>query len=649
MSYKFKLNDLDCVNCANKIEKKLLENINIINARVDFNRLTIYVETNLEKNVKKLVNEIVNSVEPNTKVLEINEKDQDNKIIIDLIRLLIGIFLMIVSCVLKNNSVSKILIIASYIVLLYKTCKISLQMLIKGFNINENLLVTISCIGAFFTNNTLEGLMVIILYETGKILEKLAVNNSRKSISDLMNIKPEYANLKDKDRIIKKNPEEIKINEVIVIKQGEKIPLDGIIVNGSGIIDTSSLTGESEKRKVKENDLVYSGSINENGLFEVKVLKKYENSTVSNILNLVENASSKKANIENVVSKYAKIYTPIIIILALFIALIFPILFNLSFETAIYRALVFLVVSCPCAIAISVPLSYFSGIGSSSKKGILIKGSEYLDAMSTIKEIIFDKTGTITNGKFKEYELKILDKNYKKSDIIKFLCLGEKYSNHPIAKSILNIFDDLEYKEKIESFKEISGMGISYILNDKIIKIGSSYFCSENTDEEGIFLNINNNLVAKLVIFDSIKEEALETINNLKKLEIKTKMLTGDSKEKAIFIANKIGIEEVNYELLPTDKYNLLENEIEKYKGDVAFIGDGINDAPSLALAKVGIAMGGIGSDASIEAADIVIMNDNLKKILDLLNISKKTKKIIKQNLIFAFSIKTLSCLEIFL
>jgi len=338
-------------------------------------------------------------------------------------------------------------------------------------------------------------------------------------------------------------------------------------------------------------------------------------------------------------TKASKIYTPTVLILAIIVALTFPIFFNISFNDSLYRALVFLVISCPCAIAISVPLSYFSGIGASSKQGILIKGSEYLDNIGNIKEIIFDKTGTITTGNFLDYKLEILDKNYSKEKIITYLVSGESHSNHPIAKSILKIFNKHQI-EKITNFKEISGKGISFNIKEDIIKIGSGLFCQLPKNDNYVYININNKNIARLELTDEIKKNAKDIITKLKKIGIKTKMFTGDEKEIAINIANKIGIDEVHYELLPQDKYNLLVKELEKKEGLIAFVGDGINDAPSLALADIGISMGGVGSDSAIESSDIVIMNDNLNKIFDAIKISKKTTKIIKQNLIFAISIK---------
>lgn len=642
MKYKYKLTELDCANCANKIEEKLIKDKNIINANVNFSKLTLTVETNLENNVTEYVTKIIKSVEPDVNILEISSdiktKKKEYK---DLLRIIIGTLTSVLGIYIFQGNISKILIILGYIILLYRTTKNAIKLLFKSKTINENLLVTISCIGAYFTGNINEGLMVIILYEIGKLLENIAINNSRKSISDLMDIKPEYANLKENNDSKKVNPEEVKVNDIIIIKQGEKVPLDGIVIKGEAKLNTSALTGESKLRKVTMNDKVLSGSVNTSGLIELKVTNHYNDSTVSKILELVESATDRKAKTETFVAKAAKIYTPIVLILAILIALSFPILLNISITESIYRALVFLVISCPCAIAISVPLSYFTGIGKASKEGILIKGSNYLDSLCNVNEIIFDKTGTLTTGTFTDYKLEILDKNYTEKEIINLYIQGEKLSNHPIAKSIINIFNQSS-KGNIKNFKEISGKGISYELEDNKIKIGSANFCDLSDKSGAIYLKINNKLIAKLELFDGIKKGTKNTIKKLKQLGITSKMYTGDSKEIATKIASQLGITDVSYELLPEDKYKLLEKEIKSNPGKTAFVGDGINDAPSIALADIGISMGGVGSASAIEASDIVIMTDEIDKIVTGIKISKKTNHIIKQNLIFAIGIKIL-------
>lgn len=637
MKYRFKLNGLDCPNCASKIEGKLNNDKNIRNASVNFSKLTVSLETDLKSDVKNYVSDIVKSIEPDVIVLDIKEEVKNNNFKYNIFRLLLGIVLLILGMIFKGN-VSSILIILSYIILLSRTFVTAIKLLFKK-TLDENFLVTVSCIGAYFTNNIHEGAMVIILYEIGKVLEQIAVNRSRRSISDLMDIKADEANLKVDGEIKVVNPESVNIGDIIVVKSGEKIPLDGVIVKGSSKLNTSALTGESKLKSVDAGDTVLSGEVNMGDIFEMKVSCLYENSTVSRILELVENATDRKAKTETFVSKAAKVYTPVILILAILTAFILP-LFGLSMSDAIYRALVFLVVSCPCAIAISVPLSYFSGIGSCSKNGILVKGSDYLDLLSDINQIIFDKTGTLTKGSFKDYTLTVLDSSKDKDDIIKYYLMGEKLSNHPIAKSILSIFNLSVSTKNVKDFKEISGKGISYKYNQDTIKIGSSSYIGIKDNDQAIYLSINDKVCSKLMLIDGLKEDAKEVIEKLNKRGIVTKMFTGDNNAVALDISKKLGIEKTYYELLPEDKYKLLENEIGN--GVVAFVGDGINDAPSLALSDIGISMGGIGSASAIEASDVVIMTDELSKIISAIDISKFTKKVIKQNLLFAIIVKVL-------
>ena len=643
MKCKYKLNELDCAACANKIETKLNKDKNIENAVVNYSKLTISLETNLTNNVKEYVEKIVKEVEPDVKLYNPEDVSLDIKKTTkkEIIRLLGGSTIALIGTFLLTGPFSQILIILGFIILLYRVALTALKLLKNSHTINENFLLTISCIGAYLTGNITEGLMVIILYEIGKILEGIAVNNTRQSISDLMDIKPEYANLKEKKSYKKVSPEEVKINDIIIIKQGEKVPLDGIVIKGEAKLNTSALTGESKLKNVKTNDEVLSGSINHRGLIELKVTNNYNDSTVSKILELVETATDRKAKTETFVSKASRIYTPTVLILSILTFILLPMILNISYNTSLYRALVFLVVSCPCAIAISVPLSYFTGIGKSSKEGILIKGSDYLDALSNITKIIFDKTGTITTGSFTDYTLTIIDNNYDKDTIISYYVSGETLSNHPIAKSIIKIFGKTKPNHNINSFKEVAGKGITYKLNKDTIKIGTPSFCNSKENGNEIYLSINDKVIAKLDLIDGLKKDSAQAIKELKKLGIITKIFTGDSKEIAATIGKKINVDEIKSELLPTDKYTLLEKEIKDNKeGKTAFVGDGINDAPSLARADIGISMGGIGSASAIESSDIVIMTDELTKIAKGIKISKFTNKIIKQNLIFAISVK---------
>ena len=469
-----------------------------------------------------------------------------------------------------------------------------------------------------------------------------------------MDIKPEYANLKIGENFEKVLPESVNIGDIILIKSGEKIPLDGEVIKGESKLNTASLTGESKLRTVKENDMVLSGSINEDGIIEVKVSERYEKSTVNKILELVENATDKKAKTETFVNKAAKIYTPIVFGLAIIVAIFLPFFFNMTYQESIYRGLIFLVISCPCAIAISVPLSYFSGIGRASKEGILVKGSNFLDALGHINSIIFDKTGTLTKGEF-GVEKVVAIEDYTKEDILKFAALGESFSNHPIAKSILKFYNKELDTSNVENFKEVSGKGIEYTQNSNNIKIGNSEFVeTESVLEIGtvIYVKKDDKIIGYILLNDLIKPEAKQTLKKLEKMNIKTRMFTGDNKEIALEIGKQLEISEVKYEMLPQEKYEelekILENNNDKKK-KIAFIGDGVNDAPVLARADVGISMGGVGASSAIEASDVVIMTDNLEKIEQGIRISKKTDFIIKQNLIFAISVKLLVlCMSVF-
>lgn len=641
MKYRFKLSGLDCPNCALKIEEKLKKDKRINYASVNFSKLMVTVETDNES-AKKIVTDIVVDVEPNVKVLDLNENQQTkNELKFHIIRLVLGTIFSLVGTFVLNGTISNIFVITGYVILLYRTFKNAVKLLFKSKTINENILVTISCVGAYLTNNVHEGLMVIILYEIGKILEEVAVNNSRKSISALMDIKPEYANLKNNGIINVTSPELVKKGDVIVVKQGEKVPLDGVVINGFASLNMVALTGESKLRKVKVNDEVLSGSINENGFLEIKTTSLYSDSTVSRILELTQNASDRKAKTETFVAKAAKIYTPIILFLAVIIVFVLP-LFSVSLSDSIYRALVFLVVSCPCAIAISVPLSYFSGIGKASKNGILIKGSDYLDSLSSINKIIFDKTGTITTGVASDYKLEILNDKYDKKDVINYYVKGEVLSNHPVASSIVRIFNKKVTTVDVVNFKEFKGKGISYELKNNKIIIGSCKFVGVKSSDNAIYLSVNDEVIAKLVLYDGIKKDSKKAISLLKKRGIETLMFTGDDEAIAKDVAKKVGIDKYVSQMLPIDKYNALEKEINENNGKIAFVGDGINDAPSLALADVGISMGGVGSSSAIEASDVVIMTDELTKIPEAINISKKTKRIIIQNLTFAIGVKVL-------
>lgn len=640
MKYKYNIKNLDCANCAKKIEETLNKDKNIKSASVNFAKQTVTVETNISDPFN-YVKDIVEKIEPDAILSKEEIKETKNK---DIYRILLGAFLGVLGIIIKTPKyLSMILILLAYIILLYRTLTTAIKQL-KNKTINENFLVTISTIGAYLLGETHEGLMVIFLYEIGKMLESKAVNKSRNSVAELMNIKEETSNLKDNNKIKVVPTTEIKVGDIIVVKEGERVPLDGIVVKGETMLDTSALTGESLPVSVSTGDNVLSGSINKGCILEIKVSSIYKDSTVNKILELVENATERKTKVETIVSKYSSKYTIGVIIIAILTALFLPLFTNMTYTDSIYKGLTILVISCPCAIAISIPLSYFSGIGAASKEGILIKGSNYLDSIKDIKEIVFDKTGTITTGEFYISKINIHDKKYTEDQIMEIFAGGESLSNHPIAKSVLKNYTKEINHEDIKDYKEVSGKGIEFTYKKDKVRIGNAKFCKNKEENSNIYLMINNSIVADLEIKDEIKKDVVNTMQELKKMNINIHMFTGDTKEKATEIAQQVGIDNINYSMLPSDKYTYLEEIIKKKteKSIVSFVGDGINDAPVLKLSDLGISMGSLGTDSAIEASDVVIMNDNLEKIVTAINISKKTNKIIKENLIFALGVKLL-------
>ena len=640
MKYKYNIKNLDCANCAKKIEETLNKDKNIKSASVNFAKQTVIVETNISDPFN-YVKDIVEKIEPDAILSKEEIKETKNK---DIYRILLGAFLGALGIIIKTPKyLSVILILLAYIILLYRTLTTAIKQL-KNKTINENFLVTISTIGAYLLGETHEGLMVIFLYEIGKMLESKAVNKSRNSVAELMNIKEETSNLKDNNKIKVVPTTEIKVGDIIVVKEGERVPLDGIIVKGETMLDTSALTGESLPVSVSTGDNVLSGSINKGSILEIKVSSLYKDSTVNKILELVENATERKTKVETIVSKYSSKYTIGVMIIAILTALFLPLFTNMTYTDSIYKGLTILVISCPCAIAISIPLSYFSGIGAASKEGILIKGSNYLDSIKDIKEIVFDKTGTITTGEFYISKINIHDKKYTEDQIMEIFYGGESLSNHPIAKSVLKNYTKEINHEDIKDYKEVSGKGIEFTYKKDKVRIGNAKFCKNKEENSNIYLMINNSIVADLEIKDEIKKDVVNTMQELKKMNINIHMFTGDTKEKATEIAQQVGIDNINYSMLPSDKYTYLEEIIKKKteKSIVSFVGDGINDAPVLKLSDLGISMGNLGTDSAIEASDVVIMNDNLEKIVTAIKISKKTNKIIKENLIFALGVKLL-------
>lgn len=570
------------------------------------------------------------------------------------IKILIALVIYIVAIVgnFGNELIKDALFIISYLIVGLSILKKAVRNIFRGKVFDENFLMAVATLGAFGVGEFPEAVAVMLFYQIGELFQSYAVDKSRKSISSLMDIRPDYANVLRDGKEEKVAPDEVKIGEIIVVKPGEKIPLDGTIIEGTTMLDTKALTGESVPVEAKENDEVLSGSINESGKILVKVSKEYGESTVSKILDLVENASSKKSKSENFITKFAKYYTPTVVIIAVILAIVPPFIFKgTSFTEWIYRALSFLVVSCPCALVISIPLSFFGGIGGASKMGILIKGSNYLEALASTEIAVFDKTGTLTKGVFEVQ--KIETNNISKDELLEIAAYAENYSNHPIAKSIKNAYKKEIYTNRIKNIKEISGHGISVTVDDKNVLIGNEKLMEENkiqyTKSEDIgtilYIAINNEYKGLIIISDEIKEDSKGLVKNLKNLGVKkTVMLTGDKKTVGEDVGEKLRLDEVYTELLPDGKVEKVEKLMQEKteKGKLIFVGDGINDSPVLAMSDIGIAMGALGSDAAIEAADVVIMTDEPSKIADAIGLSRKTMKIVKENIVFAIFVKVL-------
>ena len=570
------------------------------------------------------------------------------------IKILVALIIYIIAIAgnFTNIWVKDTLFIISYLIVGLSILKKAVRNIFRGKVFDENFLMAVATLGAFGVGEFPEAVAVMLFYQVGELFQSYAVDKSRKSISSLMDIRPDYANVIRDEKEEKIDPDEVKIGEIIVVKPGEKIPLDGVIIEGTTMLDTKALTGESVPVEVKKDDEVLSGSINESGKILVRVSKEYGESTVSKILDLVENASSKKSKSENFITKFAKYYTPTVVIIAVILAIVPPFIFKgTSFTEWIYRALSFLVVSCPCALVISIPLSFFGGIGGASKMGILIKGSNYLEALASTEIAVFDKTGTLTKGVFEVQ--KIETNNIDKNELLEIAAYAENYSNHPIAKSIKKAYKKEIDTNRIKNIKEISGHGISVTIDDKNVLIGNEKLMEENkiqyTKSEDIgtilYIAVNNEYKGLIIISDEIKEDSLGLVKNLKNLGVKkTVMLTGDKKTVGEDVGEKLRLDEVYTELLPDEKVEKVEKLMQEKteKGKLVFVGDGINDSPVLAMSDIGVAMGALGSDAAIEAADVVIMTDEPSKIGDAISLSRKTMKIVKENIVFAIAIKIL-------
>ena len=635
-NYKYYLENLDCANCAKKIENAISEDERFQNVIVNFNTLTISFKTALDNPFNEIF-KIIKRVEPD--VFVYTERQDTSKQDLELLRFILALILLGISLLIPSEIIKEVLLVISYLLLLYKTFIKAIKKIMKSHNVDENALICISAIGAYILGEHMEGLMVLLLYVLGKILEDKAVNKSRNSIKDLVELKASYANLKNNKRLTKVKSENLKIGDLIVVKKGELIPVDGIVTSGTTKVDTSGLTGEATLRDILEKDQVLSGYINKGEIIEVEVTHTYYDSTAYKILELTLNATNNKAKTETFVSKIAEFYTPIVLIIAVVIGLFLPLVSTVTYQDSIYRALTFLVISCPCAIAISVPLSYFAGIGMSSKKKVLVKGSNYLDALTKCDTICFDKTGTLTTGSLELKQINVYNKEYTEEDILYLASLGEAYSNHPIAKLILSANHKKLDTQEVKQFEEIEGKGIEFEYDNNRIKVGSANFCK--TKKEGnIFISVNDEVIGGFIFDDHVKENANRVVNTLKSLGLKTYMFTGDNDTFAKMVASNTGIDEYKAELLPDEKFRELKNLQKDHQ--VIFVGDGINDAPSLLASDIGISMGSIGSNSAIEASDIVIMNDDLESIPTMLYIANKTKKIILMNLIFSIGIKIL-------
>ena len=569
------------------------------------------------------------------------------------IKIIISAILFVLALVIpfSNEWINNGLFIISYLVVGFEILKKAVRNIFRGKVFDENFLMAVATIGAFAIGEFPEAVAVMLFYQVGELFQSYAVDKSRKSISSLMDIRPDYANIEKDGKIEKVDPDEVKIGDIIIVKTGEKIPLDGVVVEGTSSLDTMALTGESVPRVVKTEDEVLSGCINKDGLLKIRVTKEFGESTVSKILDLVENASSKKSKSENFITKFAKYYTPTVVIIAVLLAFIPPIILKdfSTFSVWLYRALSFLVVSCPCALVISIPLSFFGGIGGASKMGILIKGSNYLEALANTEIVVFDKTGTLTEGIFEVQD--IYAEGIEKDELLRIVAHAENYSNHPIAKSVKKAYNKEIDEKIIKNPQELSGKGIWAKIDEKDILVGNEKLMLEEKidfkkcDEVGtiLYVAIDKKYVGYVLIADKIKQDSPKTIRELKAMNIKeTVMLTGDKKEVGEYVAKKLNMDKVYTELLPDGKVEKVE-ELLKQKsenGKLVFVGDGINDAPVLTISDIGVAMGGLGSDAAIEAADIVIMTDETSKISKAINLSKKTMRIVRENIIFAIFVK---------
>lgn len=660
---KYQLKNINCASCATKIENGLSKMPEVKFVNVNFANLSLTIDTDNFESVKKKIKELeleVEIFEPDNSQSFVSKNElAENKWTI--LKALSAIILLVVGLLFRgdlNNSqywlLEYVIFVSAYLISGWSVLSSAVRNILKGRVFDEQFLMTIATLGAFAIHEMPEGVAVMLFYVVGELFQDIAVNRSRKSIKSLLEIKPDFANVVinngiSRTEIKKVSPEDVKIGDTIIVKAGERIPLDGKIIEGTSFVDTSALTGESVPRKIKETDQALAGMINQSGLLKIKVDKPFDESSISKILELVENATSKKAETEKFITTFARYYTPFVVFGALLIALMPPLLFpGELFYDWIYRALVVLVISCPCALVISIPLGYFGGVGGASRRGILVKGSNYLDALTKVKTVVFDKTGTLTKGEFKVSDIKTVN-GYSEDQLMDYASHAEANSNHPVAKSILEAYGIQVDNSRIGEVKEISGYGITAIVDGKEVLAGNDKFLHKENiehpicDVEGtvVHIVIDRTYSGYIIISDSLKSDSAEAISSLHAKGIETVMLTGDNKAAASLYAEKLKINKFYYELLPEDKVAEIEKLLIEKDGKVAFVGDGINDAPVIARADIGIAMGAFGSDAAVETADVVLMTDSPLKVSMAIDIASKTRKIVWQNIIFALGVKS--------
>lgn len=655
------LEGLGCANCAMKMEREIAKMPSVDQVSIDFTTRKLKVlpfEGKLSQVDRLKMAEIIEDIEKGTKLLPVEvrqeDKEKEHKSILSthgkelLLILLSGALLVIASISSFSESVKLVFFIASYLLVGGEIVIRAVKNLVRGQVFDENFLMAIATIGAFAIGEYAEGVAVMLFYQVGELFQSMAVENSRRSIADLMDIRPDYANLITNESMLKVSPEDVQPGNLILVKPGEKVPLDGTVKEGQSTLDTSALTGESMPRDVEPGSEILSGFINQNGLLTVEVTKEFGDSAVSKILELVENASGKKAPTESFITKFARYYTPFVVISALLLALIPPMILGDPFSMWIYRALVFLVISCPCALVVSIPLGFFGGIGGASRRGVLIKGGNYLEALNDVETVVFDKTGTLTKGKFSVTEILPVG-NFSSEDLLEMAAYAESFSSHPISQSILTVYGKDLQKERISTYEEVAGHGIKVMFDGKQILAGNRKLL----EKEGVLVPENSHMgtqvhvardkkyAGSIIISDTLKEGAQETIEALKGLGVtKTVMLTGDLKVVGEKIGKDLGVDEVYAELLPQDKVSIFEKLKKETAKKIVFVGDGINDAPVLAQADIGVSMGSLGSDAAIEASDIVLMTDEPIRLITALKVAKRTRAIVWQNILFALGVK---------